>query len=191
MARGRESGMPEEATWTRFFEFDCALTKLGCGRHCRNVLEFGCGYGHFTQAAARRVAGTVFALDIDPEMIAVTRSRLDAAGLSNVRLELRDFLEVGSGRPGASVDFVMVFNILHIEQPVDLLREARRVLVPGGRVGIIHWNYDPSTPRGPSMEIRPRPEQCRRWGEEAGLRPDRFDPLDCCPYHYALVLVKR
>ena len=34
----------------------------------------------------------------------------------------------------------------------------------------IHWNYDPSTPRGPSMSIRPRPEDCRDWAEAAGFR---------------------
>ena len=34
-----------------------------------------------------------------------------------------------------------------------LLREARRVLEPGGLLGVMHWNYDPATPRGPSMDI--------------------------------------
>jgi ubiquinone/menaquinone biosynthesis C-methylase UbiE len=53
------------------------------------------------------------------------------------------------------VDYAMLFNILHAEQPERLLREARRILAPHGLLGIIHWNYDPSTPRGPSMEIRP------------------------------------
>lgn len=188
MPKGRESGMPDESLWASFFDPDGVLDALGCDARCREVVEFGCGYGTFTLPAARRVAGVVHALDIDSEMVATTARRAADAGLSNVRAECRDFLADGSGRPDGSVDFAMLFNILHIEEPVALLREAGRVLAPGGTCGVIHWNYDSSTPRGPSMEIRPRPEQCRAWAEEAGFRFDRFEPLECCPYHYGLVV---
>jgi len=70
-----------------------------------------------------------------------------------------DFIADGSGCADASVDYVMLFNILHDERPKRILREAYRILTPGGRVGIIHWKYDSSTPRGPPMEIRPKPEK--------------------------------
>jgi SAM-dependent methyltransferase len=152
------------------------------------VVEFGCGYGTFTIAAASAVAGPVFALDIDPAMVAVTEEKARAAGLSNVVVEQRDFLANGCGRPDASVDYAMLFNILHVEDPVGLLREAHRALVPGGLAGLIHWRPDPSTPRGPSLAIRPRPEQCRAWGEQAGLEFVRAEPLSCCSWHYGLVL---
>ena len=45
------------------------VQKFGCTGPCGNIVEFGCGYGHFTIAAARAVTGTVYALDIDPAMI--------------------------------------------------------------------------------------------------------------------------
>ena len=54
----------------------------------------------------------------------------------------------------------MPFNILHLEKPEVLLKEAKRILTKNGKVGIIHWNYGSKTPRGPSMDIRPNPEQC-------------------------------
>ncbi|MBE3116001.1 methyltransferase domain-containing protein, partial [Candidatus Bathyarchaeota archaeon] len=98
------------------------------------------------------------------------------------------FVSEGSGLKDLSVDFVMLFNILHVEKPIDLLKEAYRILRHGGKVGIIHWNYDATTPRDPPMDIRPRPEQCRRWAESAGFIFEQ--QLDLKPYHYALLLRK-
>lgn len=186
--KGRESGMPVEAYWESFFDPPCVVRKLGCAESRLGLVEFGCGYGHFTLPAARIAQGPVFALDIEPEMVRTTERKVREAGLDNVSVELRDFVERGTGRPDASVDYAMLFNILHIEDPVGLLEEARRILVPGGRVGVIHWRSDIATPRGPSREIRPTPEACRAWGEEAGLAFVRSEPLSCCSYHYGLVL---
>ena len=39
---------------------------------------------------------------------------------------------MGTGLADAAVGYAMLFNILHIEDPVGLLQEARRVLAPGG-----------------------------------------------------------
>ncbi len=184
----RESGMPEEHLWDSFFAPTEILRKLQLTPACRAVVDFGCGYGTFTVAAAQITPGTVFALDLEAEMIAATQAKADAAGLKNVRTALRDFAAEGSGLPDAEADYAMLFNILHAEQPEVLLREAHRVLAPGGRLAIIHWNYDPSTPRGPSMAIRPRPEQCVARAESAGFRLLPPGVIDLPPYHYGMVL---
>ncbi len=81
----------------------------------------------------------------------------------------------------------MLFNILHGEDPVGLLAEAKRNLCPSGLLGVIHWNYDETTPRGPPLDIRPRPEQCLGWAKEAGFTADS-DIIDLPPYHYGMVL---
>jgi len=186
--KGRESGMPAEAYWGTFFDAPCIVRKLDCAGSRLGLVEFGCGYGNFTIPAARLASGPVFALDIEPEMVAITGEKARKEGLFNVSVEIRDFVEHGSGRPDSSVDYVMLFNILHIEDPVGLLEEARRILVPGGKVGIIHWRSDIETPRGPSLDIRPKPEESRAWGEAAGLDFVRYERLSCCSYHYGLVL---
>lgn len=183
----RESGMPAPDVWDSYFDPDLILRKLGLTSACHDVVEFGCGYGTFTIPAARRVAGTVHALDIDASMIAIARSRSEERGLTNIDFAVRDFVSNGTGRPSGSVDYAMVFNILHHEDPVGLLREAYRNLKGGGAVGIIHWIYDRDTPRGPPMSIRPRPEQCVQWAKEAGFSRGN-DFVELPPYHYGMVL---
>jgi ubiquinone/menaquinone biosynthesis C-methylase UbiE len=94
----------------------------------------------------------------------------------------------GSGLEEASVDYATLFNILHTKEPKKLLKEAYRTLRPGRKLGIIHWNHDPTTPAGPSMNIRPRPEQCIRWAKSVGF--DFEQKHDLKPYHYGIVMVK-
>lgn len=183
----RESGMPEETLWQGFFDPEAVLKRLGLAPACRNVVDFGCGYGTFTIPAARIVSGVVHALDIESGMVEATKGKVERAGLVNVNLCQRDFVAEGSGLPDGSVDYVMLFNILHAEEPMTLLQEARRIIAAEGKLAVIHWKYDPSTPRGPSMEIRPRPEQCRTWAEQAGFELLPPGLLDLPPYHYGMV----
>lgn len=187
----RESGMPDEAMWESFFEPATELSSLGLTADCGDVVEFGCGYGTFTVPAARIVAGTVHAMDIDPEMITLTQAKVKAASLSNVDICLRDFVAAGTGLTDCSAGYAMMFNILHAEHPDALLAEAYRVLRNGGKIGIMHWIYDSATPRGPSMEIRPRPEQCQAWAETVGF--GLLDPgiISLPPHHYGMVLEKK
>jgi len=99
--------------------------------------------------------------------------------LANVVGEERDFLADGCGRPDCTVGYAMLFNILHHEEPMALLREAYRALAPGGGLGAIHWKHDPATPRDSSPPIRPQLEESRRWAEQAGFTFVRGEDL-CC-----------
>jgi SAM-dependent methyltransferase len=188
VSKGRDSGMPAVEQWESYFDSAGILESFGCSHLSGDAVEFGCGYGTFTIPAAQRILGTVYALDIDPLMVAATAGRVAQAGLKNVVVEQRDFVTEGCGREPQSASLALLFNILHIEEPVGLLRETHRVLRRGALVAVIHWNYDARTPRGPPLAIRPRPEQCRAWGEEAGLRWLRDVCLPGSPWHWGMVL---
>ena len=186
--KARESGMPEEAYWQSFFAAEAALDRLmpQLGT-AAEIVEFGCGYGTFTLPAARRTTGRLTALDIEPTMVAEVAAKAGAAGLNNVHAVQRDFVLYGTGLADGSQAHAMVFNLLHLEDPLALLREALRVLRPGGAISVIHWRSDIPTPRGPSLAIRPTAEQCIAWLEQAGFTGvQQVDLSGSCPYHYGL-----
>jgi SAM-dependent methyltransferase len=204
----RDSGMPDEAMWSAFYDPFDILAKLGLpvegGIAVRNaydvlcrpdasvpiIVDMGCGYGTFTIPAAQMTQGTIMAFDIEVDMLAVCQVKAQDLNLSNIKFIHRDFMAEGTGLDNDSVDFVMLFNILHTAYPVRLLEEAYRILHSQGKVAIIHWNYDPTTPRGPLMDIRPKPEQCLQWLKQAGFT-EPHPVIDLPPYHYGIVAIKR
>lgn len=188
----RESGMPDEDYWASFFDPAAALDQLlGEADIPGNIIEFGCGYGTFTVPAARRTSGLLTALDIDPAMVECVRRKAETFKLANIRVEVRDFVEHGTGVKDRSQAHAMLFNLLHLEQPIALLREAYRTLQDGGMLSVIHWRSDIPTPRGPSLEIRPTPKQCRAWMKEAGFIDIKTVDLSfSCPYHFGLLATR-
>ncbi|HIH75215.1 MAG TPA: class I SAM-dependent methyltransferase [Methanosarcina sp.] len=184
----RESGMPDENKWAEFFKPEKILSVMELSHNMADVVEFGCGYGTFTIPAAKIIKGAVYAIDIEEEMIKRVAERANEEKLNNIKTLLRDFVNEGSGLEDRSADYAMLFNILHAEKPETLLKEAYRIIKPGGKLGVIHWNYDPETPRGPPMTIRPVPEHCIKWAIEVGFKFEKRHDLK--PYHYGLVFSK-
>lgn len=183
----RDSGMPPQNYWETLLDVPGILDAFGFGPATGDVAELGCGYGTFTLPLARRISGTVHTVDIEPDMVALTQQRAVAAGLTNVKAAVRDVLIDGFGPLPGSCEAALLFNILHAEDPVAFLRAARDVVRPGGLVAVIHWRSDMATPRGPALEIRPRPEQISTWSAAAGLRTDGAAFL-LPPWHFGVKL---
>lgn len=183
----RDSGMPDEALWDSLFDIDLILQRLGLDAGLVDVAELGCGYGAFTLPVAERISGTLRAYDIDEAMVARTKERVARAGYTDVVVECRDVVAHGFGLPPASQHGCLLFNILHHDDPVTLLRTAARCLRPGGRLFAIHWRHDPATPRGPSLSVRPRPQQIIARASESGMLDLASAVLDLPPWHYGLV----
>ena len=173
----RDSGMPDESYWESLFDVPLILSRLEIARF-HDVGELGCGYGTFSVPVAKAISGTLHTFDVDLAMLDRTRER--GAGL-RIICEQRDVMELGFG---VNVDAVLLFNILHCDRPIELLRHAANAVQPDGQVLVIHWRYG-ETPRGPSLEIRPRPEQIIQWASEADLEPFG-EVVDLPPWHYGL-----
>ncbi|MBB6521877.1 class I SAM-dependent methyltransferase [Pseudoteredinibacter isoporae] len=187
----RDSGMPDEGYWAEFFDADSAIKQLIPEKTRQgDWLEVGCGYGTFTLPAARWITGTLSAVDIDMDMVARTKQLGSDAGLGNIHVERRDVISEGVGLPQGSQAGAMVYNLLHLEEPVSLLRKLRDTLKPGGYLSVIHWRSDIPTPRGPDLTIRPTSEQCSEWMYQAGFREViAIDITQSCPYHFGLLAV--
>lgn len=182
----RDSGMPDEAWWNTFFDPPVVLRDLGLDQVAGLVIDVGCGYGTFTLAIARATQHPVLALDIEQEMVAAVARQAAAEGLGHVRAQVHDITSGSLGVATGTADAVLLFNILHCEAPLDLLRAAHAALRPGGRVGVIHWRSDVPTPRGPDLAIRPTPVQCTEWLLQTGFGITR-EAMILPPYHFGIV----
>ena len=107
----------------------------------KNVADIGAGSGWFTVRAARRVtgAGTVYAVDINPEAIHYINQRTKKEQFQNVKTTLSK--PDNPQLPSDSIDAVLLLKTYHeVAHPVTLLRNLRSSLKPGAKIGIIDRN---------------------------------------------------
>jgi ubiquinone/menaquinone biosynthesis C-methylase UbiE len=185
----RDSGMPDEKMWIDFFNVDLVLTELQINNTIKDIVEIGFGYGTFTLPTARQITGNLFAFDIEKEMLDIVENKIAIDRISNIVLKQCDIISQTTGLDDNSVDYVMLFNILHHDNPNEFFNEAFRILKPHGKIGIIHWRSDISTPRGPDLTIRPKPEQIIKLIDKQKFSVLK-KPFIIEPYHYGLIISK-
>jgi SAM-dependent methyltransferase len=129
--RMREFGMPVSA-WM----IEQARLQPG-----HRVLELAAGPGDtgFLAAELIRPGGTLMSTDATETMLMVARARAAEMGIENVefkRIEL-EWIDLDT----ASVDAVLCkWGLMFAVDPETALREARRVLRPGGRIALAAWD---------------------------------------------------
>ena len=108
------------------------LRRCGLG-HAMIAMDLGCGLAHYTIPAALAVGveGRVIAVDKDKKSFKTTRQRLQDAGISNVEVLCSDHHGL-SHVPDSSIDFLMVFDMIHTNARVEVYPVIRRVLRNGG-----------------------------------------------------------
>ena len=96
------------------------------------VLDYGCGPGSYSIAAATIVtdSGKVYALDIHPLAIKAVQKAASKQNIKNIETIQSD---CATGLPDESIDAVLLYDILHdLSRPNDILTELHRILKPDG-----------------------------------------------------------
>ena len=107
------------------------------------VLDLGCGTGVVARAlaAASGFSGRVIGIEQSPAFVEVARRFADAEGVGD-RVEFRVGDVHALDVPDASVDAVIAHTtISHVTDPLGVLREAARVLRPGGAFAAFDGDY--------------------------------------------------
>ncbi len=106
------------------------------------VADFGCGNGYFSIPLAKIVTqGEIFALDVVKETLEAVESRANLEGVENISTVHCNLEILGSSKlEDESIDLVLMRNILFQSQKkAEIIREARRVLKPEGRMILLEW----------------------------------------------------
>jgi len=136
------------------------------------VLDFGCGSGNYTIAAARVVGkqGLVYALDEDEESLNQLMHRSKSIGLKNI-IRLDASHEPRIGLDDKSVDVVLLYDVLHYyyfpkeEDRRQLLRRLYRILRANGLLSLY--------PTHLQSNVEPNLGDVRKEIEEAGFYQER------------------
>ncbi len=134
------------------------------------LVDLGTGTGHVLEAFAPR-AKSAIGIDMNRQMLAYARARMDRLGLSHVQLRQGDLFNVPLTE--ASADAVVLHQVLHfLDDPALAIREAARLLLPGGRLLVVDFApHDLEELRETFAHRRLgfSGEQMAKWLEEAGL----------------------
>jgi ArsR family transcriptional regulator len=145
------------------------LDALG-SKPIRDLLDLGTGTGKMLQLLAPRASRAV-GLDASHAMLAVARANLEKAGLTKVELRQADIYAPPFAR--GTFDLVVVHQVLHyLEDPARALREAARLLCPGGRLLVVDFaphNLEFLRERQAHRRLGFAQDQVASWLAEAGL----------------------
>ncbi|OGG60819.1 hypothetical protein A2765_01785 [Candidatus Kaiserbacteria bacterium RIFCSPHIGHO2_01_FULL_56_24] len=155
------------------------------------IADFGAGSGAYVLAIAKALlgSGTVYALDIQKDLLRRIKNEADAKGFKNVEILWGDLeVEGGSKLADDMLDIVLISNLLfQVKDTRALITEARRILRPHGKLAIVDWS-ESFGGLGPIKEDVVPKEDAYELARTAGLLFVKEFPAGA--HHYGLVFRK-
>ncbi len=152
------------------------------------VADIGAGVGYTSVRMAKRVGptGTVYATDIQPQMINMLKDNLKEAGIKNVKPTLCTTTD--TKLPDGKIDLAIMVDVYHeCSDPATTLKGIRKALKPGGRLVLVEFRgEDPEVPIKPEHKMTVT--QVRKEIEPQGFA---FKELhDFLPWQHILIFEK-
>ncbi|MFQ5346836.1 MAG: ArsR/SmtB family transcription factor [Rhodothalassiaceae bacterium] len=145
----------------------------------RDLLDIGTGTGRILEVFAPHIERGL-GIDLSPEMLTVARTSLAAKALAHCQVRLGDMYAIPAANE--SFDLVIFHQVLHFaDDPALAIREATRVLRPGGQILIVDFApHDREFLRDEHQHRRLGfgDEEVVGWAEGAGLRSVGIEHLD-------------
>jgi ubiquinone/menaquinone biosynthesis C-methylase UbiE len=152
------------------------------------VADFGTGSGAYALALARAIGptGRCYAIDIQKELLARLAREAKDLHLRNIEVIRGDLEQVhGSTLADHMVDFVVIANLLfQTSAKYILVREAKRILRPNGKVALIDWSGSFGG-LGPKSEEVLAPIEAKKIFAEAGF--SFLNDFPAGDHHYGLM----
>jgi ubiquinone/menaquinone biosynthesis C-methylase UbiE len=135
-----------------------------------SVADVGAGVGYTSLKLARRVgaSGTVYATDVQPEMLRMLVAYARDAGVTNIK-PIR-CTATDPKLPEGKIDLILMVDVYHeCADPEATLQGLRKALKPGGRLVLVEFRgEDPDVPIKPEHKMTLA--QVRRELEPQGFR---------------------
>ena len=133
------------------------------------VADIGAGTGYYSWRMAERVgpSGRIYAVDVQPEMLALLTREMDKRKVVNVTGVLGSTTD--PRLPAGAIDLVLMVDVYHeFDRPREMLDALVRALKPGGRVVFVEYRAeDPAVPIKPHHKMTEA--QVKREANAAGL----------------------
>lgn len=152
------------------------------------VADLGAGTGYFTTRLARAVGreGRVYAVDVQPEMLAMLRQRLARERIPNVELVLGE--EDDPKLPPETLDLVLMVDVYHeFAWPYEMMEHIVAALRPGGRVVFVEYRAeDPTVPIKPLHKM----SEAQVLKEMTPFPLRHLETLDVLPRQHIIIFEK-
>jgi SAM-dependent methyltransferase len=153
------------------------------------VADIGAGTGYYTRRLAKAVGerGTVYAVEIQQEMLDILTNKMAEASIRNVKPVLGTVTD--PKLPSTSLDLILMVDVYHeFDHPYEMTGAMCRALKPGGRLVFVEFRAeDPKVPI--KMVHKMSQAQVRK---EMSVHPLEWaETIEVLPWQHIIVFKKR